>query len=637
MCGVLARLGRPRERLGGGGRGSDEDTSIERGLDALARRGPDGRGVWRSPDGVVVLGHTRLAIVDVERGAQPIVSDDGTRALSFNGEIYGHAALRRELEAKGHRFRSRCDAEIVLRLYEEHGLGMLPRLRGEFAFVVWDARERTLFAARDRFGIKPLVYATHDGMLLVASRAKALFACGVPASWDHDAFFQAASLQYTPPRATLFAGVRVLPPGHFLVARADRPTDVRIERHWDLDYPPADAIDSRLDMRAAAEALRERLEDAVRERLVADVPVAFQLSGGIDSSAVLALAARHLDGPAHAFTVAFGDGRYDERAIAEEMAARVGARHVVVTARHEDLLEELPAAVADGEGLAINAHLPAKRMLARAVHDAGFKVVLTGEGADEVLAGYAHLRCDLDETRSATLARDNAVSAGLMLPDGDMLDTSSIARRLGFVPTWLRAKASLGRRVHALLRDDWLARFADRDPYAVMLDGVDATQLRGRGPVEQASYLWSKLALEGYILRTLGDGMEMAASVEGRLPFLDHLLFELVRTFPTSLKIAAGVEKAVLREAVGPLLTERLRARQKHPFLAPPLVATEGGAPPFVVDRLLGAELPPFFSRAKVEAFLGRIPAMTLEERTAAEPALMLVTTASLLHAHYRL
>jgi asparagine synthase (glutamine-hydrolysing) len=319
------------------------------------------------------------------------------------------------------------------------------------------------------------------------------------------------------------------------------------------------------------------------------------------------------------------------------MAARVGARHVVVTARHEDLLEELPAAVADGEGLAINAHLPAKRLLAHAIRDAGFKVVLTGEGADEVLAGYAHLRCDLDEAQSAIVARDNTVSAGLMLPDGDTLDTSSVARRLDFVPTWLRAKASLGRRVHALLRDDWLAGFAGRDPFEVMLDGMDETQLRGRGRVEQASYLWSKLALEGYILRTLGDGMEMAASVEGRLPFLDHRLFELVRTFPTSLKIAAGVEKAVLREAIGPLVTERLRARQKHPFLAPPLLATERGAPPFVVDRLLGAELPPFFERAKVRAFLDRIPAMTLEERNAAEPALMLVTTAALLHAHYRL
>jgi asparagine synthase (glutamine-hydrolysing) len=262
--------------------------------------------------------------------------------------------------------------------------------------------------------------------------------------------------------------------------------------------------------------------------------------------------------------------------------------------------------------------------------------VLTGEGADEVLAGYAHLRCDLDEGGATQLAERNVVSAGLMLPHGtDALDTSAIARALGFVPTWLRAKASLGHRIHGLLRDDWLATFADRDPFAVLLAHVDVPgQLEGRGRVEQALYLWSKLALEGYILRTLGDGMEMAQSIEGRLPFLDHRLFELIRTFPTHFKIRDGIEKAVLRAAVGPLLTPRLRTRPKHPFLAPPLLAADGTVPP-LVNGLLREQTAPFFDPRKVAALLDRLPAMNPAERIATEPALMIALSVAVLHSQH--
>jgi asparagine synthase (glutamine-hydrolysing) len=646
MCGVIALISTKR-RL-------DRDR-VERALDALGRRGPDGRGVFlESRDDVnVILGHTRLAIVDAERGAQPIANEDETRVLAFNGEIYGHAELRVELEAKGHRFKSRCDAEIALHLYEELGPAMLSRLRGEYAFVIWNARDRVLFAARDRFGVKPLVYAEHDGITYVGSQAKALFAAGFPARWDDASFFQAASLQYTLPDATLFEGVHVIPPGHYLLLHDGH---LRIRRYWDLDYPTQNALQSNgqsdqraQDFETAASALRSELSDAVRVRLRADVPVAFQLSGGIDSSAVLALGASMLDRPADAFTVSFDDARYDERPIAEEMAKHVGARLRIISTNREQLVQELPRAIADGEGLAVNAHIAAKHVLSRAIRDAGFKVVLTGEGADEVLAGYAHLRLDLDQRRAVKLAGDNVVSTGLMLPDGGgdaQLDTSAIGRAIGFVPTWLRAKASLGHRVRALLREDWVARwtthcsFADRDPFAMLLAHVDVGgQLEGRGRVEQALYLWSKLALEGYILRTLGDGMEMAHSVEGRLPFLDHRVFELVRTFPTHFKINAdGVEKAVLRAAVGPLLTERLRSRPKHPFLAPPSLANaDGSIPPLVMDLLRGGHGAPFFDRTKVDALLDRLPAMSAEERIATEPALMIALSVAVLHAHFHL
>jgi len=648
MCGIVA-LAASKKRVRHDA--SQNREAVRRAMGALDRRGPDGEGLWSSPRGDVVLGHTRLAIVDLAGGAQPMANEDGSCVLVFNGELYGHAEIRADLEQRGHRFRSRCDAEIIVHLYEEHGATteMLAHLRGEFAFVLWDETKRRLFAARDRFGIKPLVYAEHDGGLYLGSRAKALFDAGVPARWNEASLFQAASLQYTLPDETLFDRVRVLPPGHFLLTEPDRDDEPRVYTYWDQDYPPA-ASEGGAPAHAieqASEAVRAALEDAVRVRLDADVPVAFQLSGGIDSSAVLALAAHCApDRERDAFTISFTDAeRYDERALAIEMAAKVSARHHVIEVSSAQLLDALPRAIADGEGLAVNAHIAAKHILSRKVREAGFKVVLTGEGADEVLAGYAHLRADLAHGAvSSTLQATNTVSSGLMLPhDGDALDTSAVLRALGFVPTWLRAKANLGARLHGLMSTDAQVEHARVDPFDRMLSRMNIDeQLRGRGRVEQASYLWSKLALEGYILRTLGDGMEMAHSIEGRLPFLDHRFFEVVRSLPTQFKItgleAGGrpmVEKAVLRLAVGPLLTEALRTRQKHPFLAPPLLTTSAAGS--VREHVSGASLPRFFDQRKVSALFDRLPSMTEDERIAVEPALMMLFSASILHTTYRL
>lgn len=639
MCGlfVMASCTRPLER-----------GAFDRGLHALRRRGPDARRAC--VDRYAMLGHTRLAIVDIEGGHQPIDNEDGSAILVFNGELYGHAATRRDLEGRGHRFRTRCDAEIALHLYEDLGPEkMLAELRGEFAFVIWDARRKRIFAARDRFGIKPLLYLEAHGVLHLASNAHALFASlAVRPRWNPDALLHAMSMQYAPPDRTLFEGVHVLPPGHYLIADLERSSSPSVHRYWDLDYPP---VAQPWSMPDATDALATALDEAVRVRLVADVPVAFQLSGGIDSSAVLGLGARALQSSgerAHAFTIAFDDGgAYDERSIAKEMAEHAGAELHLISVSADALLRELPDAVIDGEGLAVNAHIAAKRILARAVRDAGFKVVLTGEGADEVLAGYAHLRCDLDATRSQEVSLSNPLSAGLMMPSNHaeaMLDTSGVEDALGFVPTWLRAKAGLGGQLHQLLTPEARSRSRSLDAYR-RLATRSLDQLRGRGRVEQASYLWSKLALEGYILRTLGDGMEMAASIEGRLPFLDHRLFELVRTFPTALKIHEGREKAVLREAVAPVITERLRTRPKHPFLAPPLLATT--SPPALLFDVLAADnaLPDCFDRASVRALLDRVrraesstgSTMTASERTSLEPVLMMLLSTSLLHSHFRL
>ncbi len=639
MCGIVSILS-PSAPV--------DEAALRRATDALHHRGPDGRGVWIAPDRRVGLGHTRLSVIDLETGAQPLANEDGQVMAVVNGEFYDFERLRRELEARGHHFRTRSDSEVLLHLYEEHGAGCLHHLRGEFAFILWDGRDRTLLAGRDRFGIKPLCYAVVGEALYLASEAKALFAAGVPAAWDRAAFFHAASLQYVPPDRTLFAGVYQLPPGHYLLADSAR---VRTHRYWDLDYAPPEEWLPEHAVEEHVRAFGERLDEAVRLRLRADVPVACHLSGGLDSSAVLGLALRHSTRPVECFTVSFTEEPYDELPIAEETAARAGVPLHPVRVAQADLLDALPDAVYFSEGLAINGHLAAKFLLSRAVRRAGFKVVLTGEGADEVVAGYPHLRQDLLHAeasagadvreKTARLRAANDVSAGIMLSEGGTLPLDAVERALGFVPDFLRAKAAFGRRTFDLLNEDFKAEFAGRDCCRVLLNGIDVRgQLAGRHRVDQSLYLWTKLALANYILRTLGDGAEMAHAVEGRLPFLDHHLFEFVRRLPVSMKIRGAVEKYVLREAVRPVIPDAVYRRQKHPFLAPP-VSRFGGARldgllRDALDGTAGASVP-FYDRAKVLRLLDDLPRLDERERAAADPVLMTVLTACLLHRRFNL
>jgi asparagine synthase (glutamine-hydrolysing) len=273
MCGIVAFFSR---------RAPNSELALHRATRSLNHRGPDGRGHWMSRDGRVALGHARLSIIDLTTGDQPIASEDGKTRIVVNGEFYGFESIQRELERSGHRLRTRSDSEIALHLYEDLGAQCLHRLRGEFAFVLWDETNRTIFAARDRFGIKPLFYAFHNETLYLASEAKALFAAGVPANWDAESIYHCVEYGGHPTR-TLFDGVFQLPPGHYLIA-----TDKHLEVHayWDFNYPAADpAAAVRPDAEYAAE-FRNALEEAVRIRLRADVAVGCYLSGGLDSCAV---------------------------------------------------------------------------------------------------------------------------------------------------------------------------------------------------------------------------------------------------------------------------------------------------------------------------------------------------------------
>lgn len=630
MCGIfsLSSPARPISR----------DT-VHNALAAISHRGPDGEGIWMSADQHVALGHRRLSIIDLAGGAQPLHNARGDLHIVVNGEIYDHQRLRDDLIARGHVFATRSDSEVALHLYAEYGLDFVHHLRGEFALIIYDARSDTLIAARDRFGIKPLCFAQNaEGTLCMASEAKAIFAAGFTPAWDHAAFYHACTLQYTPADRSVFAGIRQLPPGHLLVAHNGT---VNLHPYWDIGFAPEK--DNKRSDEDWINAFASTLRESISLRLDADVPVCTHLSGGIDSSTITAMAAQADRGIKDCFIVRFdGDSGYDETPVAQEMAQKTGLHLNIVEVNGDTVADHLGDAVWFSEGISINSHLIGKYMLNRAIRSAGYKVALSGEGADELLAGYPHLREDtIDSAAAPSTARknlyaDNTKLAGVFLADGAMLDSGGMTTQLGYTPAFLRAKASLGYRLHRLLSDDYRRDMQAHDPFAEMATRYkDAIAPLSR--VDAASHLWTKSALANYILRTLGDGCEMPHAVEGRVPFLDHHLWEMARTMPAHLKIRDMTEKFILREAARPLLTETLYKRQKHPFIAPPGARMMTPRLRQMIRDTLASSRLPFFDRSRVTAWLDTYERATAQEQVSSEPVLMTLLTATALHDRYRM
>jgi asparagine synthase (glutamine-hydrolysing) len=634
MCGIVA-IYDPN--------GQVQPDSLARATARLHHRGPDAQRQWIAPHGRIGLGHARLSIIDLVTGDQPIANEDGQRRIIVNGELYDFDRIRRELELGGHRFRTGSDSEIALHLYEDLGPRCLHRLRGEYALVLWDETRQELFAARDRFGIKPLFFAWHRGALYLASEVKALFAAGVPARWSREGLFDAAVMGMAP-TDTLFDGVSQVPPGHYLVAG---PTGMQLCRYWDFSYPETESLAPVRTDADWAEELHATLDEAVRLRLRADVPVGCYLSGGLDSCSVIGLAARHLSQPIRAFTLAFEDAAYDEAPIAREMAARANAEFYPIPIRQADLADHFADAAWNAEALFINAHGVAKYVLSRAVRDAGYKVVLTGEGSDEILAGYPHFRRDMllydsagqdpavVRTLLAELEQNNAVSRGMLLPDGDSAPLDAVRSALGFVPSWMEAGGGRLFKMQALWSADARARLDGRAAFGALIEKLPIRdRLAGRAPVNQALYLWAKTVLPNYILTVLGDRMEMAHSVEGRVPFLDHEVVELISRMPVHLKIRGMTEKFVLREAARPVLTDTVYRRQKHPFLSPPATLNpHDRLHQMVHDTLRGSGLDylPFVDRRKVARMLDGLSGLDPGEQVSIDQILMILLSGCVL------
>lgn len=610
-------------------------------LDRLAHRGPDGAGSWRSPDGRVALGHRRLSIIDLDTGAQPLGSEDQGLQLIANGEFYESDRLREALLTRGHRLRSRSDSEVLLHLYQELGDDALRLLRGEFAFVLWDQPRRRLLAARDRFGVKPLFYAQHGDRLLLASEAKALFAAGVPAAWDEEGAFQSLHFCLAQDR-TLFRGVRQIPPGHALIY-ADGQLQVR--SYWDVDYPPRRQRPPAPSEPECVHTLGRLIEDAVRVRLRADVPVTCYLSGGVDSSSVLGLAQRLSGGQVSAFTVAFEHPAYDESLLAAETARHAGAALHVVRVTSQDFADVFEEAVALGESVAYNGHGPARYLLSRAVQRAGYKVALGGEGADELFAGYQFVERALAASGAARVSPARLVGRLLGPRSADERALAEISpllatlvRALGFHAGLLSYLVEKAQVLRGIFAPAFLARHRGRDPYREALARFPWPRLLQLEPFQILLYLWMKSHFANYVLAA--ERLDMAHAVELRLPYLDHLLFEYTRGLPKELLFAGEQNKHLLRRTVAPYVSEGVRRGPKRPFLAPPSAASRQSACFVLVQDLLRSaafRALPFFDAPAVLRLLDRAGALPDEQRAALDPLFYFLASLTVLGDRYRL
>ena len=574
MCGITGFW-----RLPGDGASSDHLTSMIR---RLAHRGPDGEGRYELPEKGLYMGHSRLSIVDLNTGEQPIVAEP--HVLTVNGEFYDFKRIRsRLMAAEGERFRTKSDSEIALGLYRRDGLDFVHGLRGEFALALYDDRRQELILVRDRFGIRPLFFHVRPDFFAWGSEVKAVLAHPeVPVRLDRRAALH-QMMQTMAPGDSAFEGVHALEPGHLMIVRRrGHRLEIEKRRYWDLDFPLLEDHDAGDRPQEHVERLREQLIDAVTHRLVADVPVGCYLSGGIDSCSILGLAGGAQQASVKAFTIGFDDEAYDEQHIAREMAESVGADQETILLGSDELYgDAFLRTVWHAERTFYNTLGVAKWHMSRRVRECGYKTVITGEGADELLGGYpafkrdmflhglAHESPEVRERMRGEMERQNALFKGAILPQ-ESRHHVAFDDLMGFTPSWIQNWLSVLELTRPLLSADAAEEIGDYDPVATIVGRLDADMIRGRHPLDQAQYTWSKTMLEGQILNWGGDRVDMANSMESRPAFLDHFVAETAVRIPPKLRIRGTTEKWVLREAMRGVLPKVLYERQKFAFMAPP-------------------------------------------------------------------
>ncbi len=534
--------------------------ALERAATAMAHRGPDDQGFY--VDGELGLGNRRLSIIDLPGGHQPLSNEDESVWITFNGEIYNYRELREKLLARGHRFRTSSDTETLVHLYEDRGEAFLDPLRGMFALALWDSRQRRLLLARDRLGVKPLFYRLGSGSLAFASELRALRELTpTPLEIDPQAVFDFFGFRYIPAPNTFYRGIQKLPPGHFLVADAN---GARVQCYWDI--PPEEDAPRKAE-EVASEVL-EKLREAVRLRLISDVPLGVFLSGGTDSSAVTALMAELGARPLRTFSVGFAEPRYSELPFARQVATRYGAEHHELLVAAEHLTEELPRLVAfRGEPIAEPTDVAlylVSRLAAQSV-----KVVLAGEGGDELFAGYPKYAADRLAGVVSALPQDMTRTLARWLPYRQRraklaLEALSIRDEAERSATWF---ASFSREEReALFSRDFLAQVDATHPARVFARYLE--RVRDRSPLKRMLYADLKIWLPDNLLLR-GDLMTMAASIEERVPFLDHQLVELAARVPTRLLTRGFRTKVLLKQALRPYLPPETMNRRKVGFAVP--------------------------------------------------------------------
>jgi asparagine synthase (glutamine-hydrolysing) len=573
MCGVAGYFGQV-----------PEGAKVLAGMAAaLAHRGPDGEGLRAFPS--AGLAHRRLAIVDLENGSQPMASADGRLTISFNGEIFNHVELRKDLQARGHVFRTTSDTEVILHLYADFQEDCLSRLNGDFAFAIWDDERQRMFLARDRMGVRPLFHTWHRGTFYFASEVKALLTVpGFSSRLDITALDQIFTLWAPLAPRTAFENVSELEPGSYAVV--DR-NGLRTAKYWQLTFP--DAADQ--PHRRSADELEALLTDAVRLRMRADVPVGCYLSGGLDSSTVAAIARRMSPEPLRTYAIGFESAEHDETPYQSIVAEHLHTRHLRTLVTGNDIARDFQHVITHAERPIIRSAPSPLFALARTVRADSVKAVLTGEGADEILAGY-------DIFKESKVRRFCAQQPGSRfrpllfrklypyLPNLSRQTPEYLSAYFGAGLQELddplfshRPRFRSTSAAKIVFSADLKSALGDYDAAAEMASLLPE-DFRRWHPLNQSQYLETRFLLPGYILSSQGDRMAMAHGIEGRFPFLDHRLVEFAASLPVEQKLQGLEEKHLLRKVASDLLPKEIVERPKQPYRAPDSEVFVGASPP---------------------------------------------------------
>ncbi|EJN02158.1 asparagine synthase (glutamine-hydrolyzing) [Phyllobacterium sp. YR531] len=542
----------------------------------IAHRGPDENGIY--VDQHAGLGHRRLSIVGLGDGQQPMTNAAGNLVISYNGEAFNYVELRDDLIAQGHVFRTTSDTEVILHLYEEMGPDCVKKINGDFAFALWDKKRRRMMLARDRMGVRPLFYTWYNGTIFFASEAKSLLTVpGIEGDIDTYALDQIFTLWAPITPRTIFKNIFELQPAHSMLVEGEVCKTVP---YWNLQYPDRDSASPARSEDDVAEELLHLLTDATRIRLRADVPVGSYLSGGLDSSAVSAIAAKIAPNRLRTFSIGFDSAEHDETSFQMEMVESLGTNHSTLICSGNDIANIFPAVITHAERPILRTAPAPLYLLSNLAKSEGYKVVLTGEGADEVFAGYDIFR-EAKVRRFCASQPNSRVRPNLfkkLYPYLNSLKQQSPEYLAAFFGT---AADDLGDPLHShrpRFRGTAATKMFFSQELQTALKGYDATEDLASGlpidfarwhPLHQAQYLETSLLLPGYILNCQSDRMAMAHGVEGRFPFLDHRLVEFASRIPVGMKLKGLAEKHILKRAVRNLVPQNITARPKQPYRAP--------------------------------------------------------------------
>ncbi|HEX8814392.1 MAG TPA: asparagine synthase (glutamine-hydrolyzing) [Terriglobales bacterium] len=567
MCGIAGML-----RFDGG---QPDAHRLEKMIATLHHRGPDAHGIHIS--GIAGLAHARLSIIDLNTGQQPMSTEDARLWITFNGEIFNYIELREELIAKGHRFLTRSDTEVILHAYREYGEDCVKHFNGQWAFAIWDSAEQKLFLSRDRAGVRPLFYTQSQNAFLFASEIKALMASAdVSREFDPQGMDQVFTFWSPIPPRTAFKNIFQIPPAHSLTVKG---RDLRLKEYWSPSYLHNGDLRHRNEHEAAEELLA-LLQDATRIRLRSDVPVGAYLSGGLDSTLTTALVRKVAGDRLRSFSIAFDDTEFDESPYQQEASSYIGTENSHVSCSHADIARVLPQVIQHTELPILRTAPVPMFLLSKLVNRSGFKVVLTGEGADEALGGYdifkeAKIRrfwANHPDSKWRPLLlkrlypylsdfqRQSAASLKLFFKTtGDDLASPLFSH----LPRW-----ELTSRLKLLFSSDFRAQIGGFNALGELETSLPS-EFHSWPHFSQGEHLEARYFLPGYLLSSQGDRMAMAHSVEGRYPFLDYRVVEFAAKLPVNLKMKVLNEKYLLKRASKNLVPPSILSRRKQPYRAP--------------------------------------------------------------------